>query len=59
MNKDRLIRQLTNHMWETEGRPCGICPGEANRRTYEREAKDVLEALEELGYVVKKANAKK
>jgi len=49
----RLIRKLTEHLWVRAGRPCGNPDrGEANRDHFAVMAAEVVDALDQLGYVV-------
>jgi hypothetical protein len=45
-------RQIAAWMWRRDGKPDGHALGEANRRTYDREAVDVLRAIRALGFRV-------
>lgn len=56
MDKRPTSRQIAAWAWNRDGRPDGHGLGEANRRTYEREAVAVLRAIRALGFrVVPKA----
>lgn len=52
MEKKITSRQIARWMWNSDGRPDGYQLGEANKRTYEREAVAVMRAIRALGYRV-------
>lgn len=45
-------KQIGRAMWKADGEPDGGGLGEANRGTYEREAKRVLAMIRALGFTV-------
>lgn len=47
--KRLTAREIARFMWNADGRPDGHECGEANRRTYVREAVSVLAAIRALG----------
>jgi hypothetical protein len=52
MAKRLTLKQIATWAWTQDGKPDGHELGEANRRTYEREAESVLRAIRALGYQV-------
>jgi len=54
--RGRLVRRLTDYLWERAGRPCGNPKlGEADRQSFVVTAMEVVDALDALGYVVTKS----